>query len=62
MSDAPENPSNHEEVGVWGQSDEEEAGEEEWTDQPTNPLPPQQLAKHTAQEAHWNRGKYIETR
>ena len=62
MSDSPKNSSNHEEVGVWGESDAEESGKEEWADQPAHPLSAQQLAKHTSQEAHWNRGKYIETR
>ena len=62
MSNSPKNSSNHEEVGVWGESDAEEARKEEWAYQPAYPLSPQQLAKHTSQEAHWNRGKYIETR
>ena len=38
MSDAPENSSNHEEVGVWCEGDAEEAGEEEWADQQANLL------------------------
>ena len=62
MSYAPKNSSNHEEVGVWGEGDAEEAGEEERADQPAHLLSPQELAKHTSQEAHWNRGKYVETR
>ena len=62
VTDAPQNSSNHEEVGVWGEGDAEEAGEEEGADQQAHPLPPQELAKHTSQEAHGNRGKYVEAR
>ena len=62
MSNAPENSSNHEEVGVWSKGDAEEAGKEEGADQQAHPLPPQELAQHTSQETHWDRGKYVEAR